>query len=88
MGGTSLHSEARPPCIETSSKKLGDCKFHLLSPSLENEELSFLSFSMTGKAYQRLLKSKVADTARSCLKHLYDDEEDYSSSNARLDRAN
>ena len=38
---------------KTSSKKLGDCKFHLLSPSLENEELSFLSFNMTGKAYQK-----------------------------------
>ena len=63
---------------ETSSKRLGDCKFHMLSPSLENEELSFLSVTMKGKAYQRLAKSKVAATSRSLLKHFYDDDEDFS----------
>ena len=62
---------------QTTSKKVGNCDFHLLTDSLGNDELSFLSIAMKDKPYQRLV-SATATKARQVLKYLYDSEDDFS----------
>ena len=66
----------------TTSKKVGNCDFHLLTNALGDDELSFLSVALKDKPYQRLA-SATAKKARQLLNYLYDSEDDFTLDTSR-----
>ena len=61
---------------QTTSKKVGNCDFHLLTNALGDDKLSFMSIVLKDKSYQRLA-SATAKKARQLLNYLYDSEDDF-----------